>query len=229
MRTTFKILIKSVGIIGILAIMLLLSIGYREYTVATQGMPIEKKVEEIQSDKNYVRIEEINKDFINAIVAIEDHRFYKHDGIDYIAIARATIKNIVAGDIVQGGSTITQQLAKNMYFNNEQKLKRKVAEVFVAEKLEKNYSKEEILELYANIIYFGDGNYGIKEASEGYFNKSPKALTTDEATLLAGLPQAPSRFALSKNYEAAKKRQKQVLEAMVLNGYLTPYLADAAF
>lgn len=229
MKKILKTFITTMGATGLLIMVLLLSIGYVEYNKAVGQMPIEEKIETIQAKKGYVHIEEMNQDFLNAIVAIEDHRFYKHDGIDYISIGRATFENIRAGKIVQGGSTLTQQLAKNIYFSSEQKLKRKMAELFVAHELEKECSKEEILELYANIVYFGDGNYGIGEASHGYFNKSPKALTTEEATLLAGLPQAPSKFALSKNYEGAKKRQKQVLQAMVVNGYLTPYLAQNAF
>ena len=148
------------------------------------------------------------------MVAIEDHRFYSHGALDYISICRATLNNIKARRVVEGGSTITQQLAKNLCLSNERSFKRKFKEVLLAFELEKKYSKEEILELYVNVINFGDGNIGIGQAAKGYFGKSAKYLTYGEATMLAGLPQAPSVYALSNNNELCKKRQSQVINAL---------------
>ena len=156
-----------------------------------------------------------------AVVAVEDHRFYKHFGIDIIAIGRATFNDLRAFSFVEGGSTITQQLAKNQYFTQEKKITRKIAETMLAFKLEKEYEKDEILELYINTIYFGNGYYGIKEASMGYFGKLPKDLTDSECIMLAGIPNAPSVYALTENPDLAKQRQKQVIAKMIRHKALT--------
>lgn len=174
---------------------------------------IESIINEIQSNSNYVQAKDINRTFLNAIVAIEDHRFYEHGAIDLISIARATLINIKNKEILEGGSTITQQLVKNVFLDMNQTFERKINEIFLVFELEKLYSKEEILELYVNVVYYGDGYTGIKAACNGYFNKQPKDLTEDEATLLAGLPQAPSLYALNNNYERALDRQQEVIEA----------------
>ena len=131
-----------------------------------------------------------------------------------MSIGRAIEKNIKAKRLVEGGSTITQQLAKNMYFNFDKKFSRKIAELFVAFDLESKYKKQEILSMYINVIYFGNGYYGLNEASNGYFDKSVDKLTFDEITLLAGLPNAPSAFSLNDNLDLAKKRQKLVQDAI---------------
>lgn len=159
---------------------------------------------------------------MDAIVAVEDHRFKEHGPIDIIAIGRAIFSNIRAKEFNEGGSTITQQVAKNLYFITEDDVvSRKVAEVFVAIDLEKNYSKDDILEFYINTIYFGEGYYGIKEASNGYYEKEPKDLNLYEATLLAGVPNAPSVYAPTINPDLAKSRQGKVIRSMVEYGYLT--------
>ena len=128
-----------------------------------------------------------------------------------------------AHGIVGGGSTITQQLAKNLYFDYQPSYLRKVSEIFVAYDLEKKLRKKEILELYVNVINYGDNHIGIYEAAHGYFHKEPSELTIDEATLLAGLPQSPSNYQLSNHYKEARLRQKQVLEAMVDTDVLTSH------
>lgn len=184
------------------------------YNEAINIGDMESVVEEIQSNDSYIKIEDISKDFLDAIVAIEDKRFYKHGAIDLKGLIRAVVRNIQAGELVQGGSTITQQVVKNIYFDNDQSMERKVAEMRLAFEMEMNYDKDEILELYVNIIYFGDNNYGIKAASNNYFNKAPSELTYDESTLLAGLPQAPSAYALSENMDLAVQRQQYVIEAL---------------
>ena len=213
----FKLIRKLIKLILIAAILVGAFIGltgYFKYKGAIEATPIREKVTSIQESINYTPLDEISTDFTDAIVAIEDHRFYEHGAVDPIALARATLINLREKEVLQGGSTLTQQVAKNIYFENDQNFVRKVAELFVAYNLEKIYSKDEILELYVNVIYYGDGNYGIKEASENYFGKLPSELTYDEATLLAGLPQAPSAYALSTNYERAKQRQSEVIEAL---------------
>ena len=141
-------------------------------------------------------------------------------GIDIIAIARAAWNNIKSWSLREGGSTITQQLAKNLYFTQERSFIRKAAEVFMAFRLERTYSKDEILELYVNSIYFGDGYYCVRVASEGYFGKEPADMTDDEATLLAGIPNAPSVYSLTANPDLASQRQQYVLQQMVKYGYL---------
>ena len=191
--------------------------GYKIYKEAITTISIEEAVENMRDKESFVSIESIDQDFLNAMVAVEDHRFYQHGAVDSIGIARAVLTNIVKGELVQGGSSITQQLAKNMYFTYEQTLIRKIAELMVAIDLEEKYSKEEILELYVNGIYFGNGCYGIGEASEYFLGKGPEDLTIEESALLAGLPQSPSRYA--KNQALASKRQQVVLMAMKENGY----------
>lgn len=153
---------------------------------------------------------------------MEDHRFKEHGAIDIIALIRATISNIQAKEFNEGGSTITQQVAKNLYFITEDDVvSRKIAEALVSFDLEKNYSKDDILEFYINTIYFGEGYYGIKEASNGYYKKEPKDMNLDESTMLAGVPNAPSVYAPTINPDLAKNRQAKVLRSMVEYGYLS--------
>lgn len=207
-------LFKMSMILGLSLIFLLMSAGYVGYTDKIEEIPLQEKVKTIQQDPDYVTLDQIDEQFLNAIVATEDRRFYNHGAMDVISLTRAVLTNLVEGKFVQGGSTITQQLAKNMYFSGDKTVMRKIEELFMAFNLERDYSKKEILEMYVNIIYYGDGYTGIKEACEGYFQKMPKELSFDEATLLAGLPQAPSRYALSTNYTEAKKRQSQVIACL---------------
>ena len=157
----------------------------------------------------------------NAVVSVEDHRFFNHPGIDIIAIGRAVVNDIRAMSLVEGGSTITQQLAKNIYFTQEKKFTRKIAEIFMSFEIEKHYSKNDILELYINTCYFGNGYYSIKDASLGYFNKEPQNMSDAENILLAGIPNAPSIYSPYENFALSKQRQKQVLASMVKNEYLT--------
>lgn len=211
-------LIKKLIKLGLIVVILVGSVigllGYFKYKEAISEMPIRKVVASIREDTNFVPLAEITPDFTDAIVAIEDHRFYEHGAFDFISLVRATFANLYAKEVTQGGSTLTQQVAKNLYFSNDQSFIRKVAELFVAFDLERIYNKDDVLELYVNVIYYGDGNYGIKEASENYFGKVPAGLSYDEATLLAGLPQAPSSYALSSHYDRAKQRQSEVIEAL---------------
>ena len=191
------------------------------YREAITEMSLEDKVNEIRSKEHYTVFADLPETYVDAVLSVEDHRFYGHIGIDPIAITRAVINDLKAGAFVEGGSTVTQQLAKNMYFTQEKELQRKVAEVFVAFDLEQNYSKNEILELYVNTIYYGNGYYCVKDASEGYFGKAPNDMTDYESTLLAGIPNAPSKYAPTVSPELAQKRQEQVLARLVKCGYFT--------
>ena len=195
--------------------------GYAVYLAAIQETSLSDMVASIQSKETYTEYEELPEVYVQAVVSVEDKRFYRHMGVDVIAIGRAVLRDIQAGAFVEGGSTITQQLAKNMYFGQEKELIRKVAEVFVALDLERSYSKEDIFELYVNTIYFGDGYYDVGSASNGYFGKIPEEMTDYESTLLAGIPNAPSRYAPTKNPDLAAKRQLQVLRRMRACGYFS--------
>ena len=200
--------------------------GYRAYNNALKETPLEEKVAEIREDENYTKIEEMPKIYLNAVISVEDKRFYMHKGIDPISLGRAIVNDIKTMSFAEGGSTITQQLAKNSYFTQKKEITRKVSEAFMAIEIEKNYEKNEILELYLNTSYFGDGCYTVKEASRHYFDKEPSEMTDYEATLLAGVPNAPSVYAPTKNLDLAHKRQKQVLNKMVECGYLTENEAE---
>mgnify|MGYP004656099151 CR=1 FL=1 len=192
--------------------------GYRLYNEAIIDMPISVMAQDIKEKENYTELSDMTKTYKEAVVAVEDHRFYYHDGVDIISITRAIINDIKAMAFVEGGSTITQQLAKNTYFTQEKKLTRKIAEVFMAAEIEKECTKDEILELYLNSCYFGDGCYTVSEASRHYFNKEPIDMTDYESTMLAGIPNAPSVYAPTKNPKLAKQRQRQVLDKMVEYG-----------
>ena len=217
--------IKKVIFIGILVAvsitLLVIGNGYNMYKGALEQMPVSKKVASIIEKENYSKIDEIPQIYKDAVISVEDHRFYKHNGVDIIAIGRAFVNDIKAMEFVEGGSTITQQLAKNIYFTQEKKITRKIAEVFMAFEIEKEYDKNQILELYLNTSYFGDGYYTVKEACKGYFNKELKEMTDYECILLAGIPNAPSVYAPTKNPELAIQRQKQVMNKMVEYEYLT--------
>lgn len=194
--------------------------GYNMYKDAIKTTSIENKISEIKSKENYTKLEEIPDIYKDAVIAVEDHRFYDHNGIDLIAIGRATLNDIKKMSFVEGGSTITQQLAKNTYFTQEKKIERKFAEVFMAFEIEKKCEKDEILELYINTSFFGDNCYTVKEASRHYFNKESIDMTDYESVMLAGIPNAPSIYAPTQNLELAKQRQKQVLTKMVEYEYL---------
>lgn len=199
----------------------LLHEGYQMYEEALAETPVQQVIESIQAKPSYTPLEQIPQLYQNAVVAAEDHRFYKHNGLDYIAIGRAMYRNVKAGELNEGGSTITQQLAKNQFFTQKKQLTRKVAEIFMVREIEKLYEKEEILELYMNSVYYGDGYYCIADASMGYFGKQPWQMSAYECTLLAGIPNAPSVYAPTVNPELAAQRQQQVISDMVRWGYLT--------
>lgn len=197
------------------------AMGYGMYKSQINEKSIEERIEEIRDDKNFTPLSQIPEIYKDAVISVEDSRFYRHSGVDVVALFRAVFTNIREKDFVQGGSTITQQFAKNLLFSHKQSFSRKIAELFATYDIEKNYKKDEILELYMNVIYYGDGYYSIREASIGYFGKEPMDLNDYEATLLAGIPNAPSVYAPTKNPELAQKRQDKVLECMVEEKVIT--------
>lgn len=216
-----KKLFITIIVLIILICSILFLIGHTYYSKALKEKPLITRVDEITNQENFVKFEDMSPYYRNAVISVEDHRFYDHGPVDFIAIARATFTNIKNGKLQEGGSTITQQVAKNIVFSQERSWMRKIGEIFAAYDLEKNYTKKEIFELYVNTSYFGDGYYGIYDASHGYYNKSPKDLNLDESSMLAGVPNAPSVYAPTVNPDLAKKRQYHVLNSMLEYGYIT--------
>jgi penicillin-binding protein 1A len=178
--------------------------------------------------RELISLSEIPDHLINAVISIEDHLFFRHRGVNLKGVLRALWRNIMAGRIEEGGSSITQQLAKLLFLTPEKTYSRKVKEALLAIKIERRYTKEEILERYLNKVYFGHGTYGVEAASQFYFGKSAKDLDLAESALLAGLIKAPHRYSPIANPERAKTRQKIILRRMVRLGYISPSQADEA-
>ncbi|MBW2563876.1 MAG: PBP1A family penicillin-binding protein, partial [Deltaproteobacteria bacterium] len=188
-----------------------------------------RKIAELYHERRVVvPLSEMPAMLIEAFIASEDARFYKHQGVDFFSIVRAFIKNLEAGEIVQGGSTITQQVTKSFFLTPERSYNRKIKEAILAYRIDKTFSKQEILYLYLNQIYLGHAAYGVEAASENYFGKSAKELNLAECAILAGLPQAPSRYSPFRFPEKAKQRQIYVLNRMVAEGYITNIQATKA-
>lgn len=175
---------------------------------------------------NDVALKDVSQDFLVSIVAIEDHRFYSHRGFDPIGILRAIKANISAGGNAEGASTISQQYARLLFLTNEKTWSRKMTEAFLTTRLEAHYDKDTILQGYINTVYYGHGIYGIKNAARYYFNKEPKDLDLNEATMLAGVVNGPNYYSPFKDVKAAKKRQKLVLNQLVKQNYITQEKAD---
>lgn len=178
--------------------------------------------------RGHIRLRHLPPYLVNAVLATEDRRFHSHFGVDPIGLLRATIANLRAGNVVEGGSTITQQLAKNLFLSSERTIARKAQEGILALWLETKFSKSQILELYLNRVYFGGGAYGVEAAARRYFAKSARHVTLSEAALLAGLLKAPSRYAPTRSIKRSEARATQVISNMVEAGLLTPSLALAA-
>ena len=219
-------LIKRILLLAIIVIVAAASIvigqGYQMYLDAVEEISVEKKAAEIMEKEHYTTYDELPETYIKAIIAAEDRRFLYHRGFDIISTARAAWRNIKSKEIVEGGSTITQQLGRIMYFSQEKKYSRKVAEVLVAGRIEELYEKEKILELYVNTIYFGSGYYSVYDACMGYFGKAPSEMNDYECTMLAGIPNAPSVYSPDVNPTLAEQRRQQVLVCMAEAGYIEP-------
>ncbi len=174
----------------------------------------------------HVDLEQVPEHLRNALLATEDRRFFDHRGLDYRAVVRAALRNLVAGRIVQGAGTITQQLARTLYLTREQTFRRKIAETHLAFQLERRYDKEQILEMYLNEVYFGGGAYGIEAAAQHYFDKSVDELTLNESAVLVGVLTSPTAYSPFNNPEATQRRRNVVLQSMVDAGYLVPEAAE---
>jgi len=229
----------GIGLIATLAVFLIGLLGYLGILLAGNYVIDEKKLvmnsatELVDEDgdlitklyfenREPISIDNIPDHVQEAFVAIEDSRFYEHHGLDVKAIGRALYRDILAGGKVEGGSTITQQLAKNVFLTNDKSWLRKTKEAVIAINLERSYSKEKILEMYLNQIYFGHGAYGIQSASTMFFNKPASELSVEEGAMLAGLPKAPSNYSPINHPEESKDRRDLVLTLMEKHDYLTP-------
>ncbi|WP_378954987.1 transglycosylase domain-containing protein [Pelosinus sp. sgz500959] len=196
----------------------------RTYRVIALKSAVNSKLDQ----RNYIKIQYIPLTMQQTIIAVEDNRFYRHMGFDIEGILRAMLVNMQTGSFSEGGSTITQQLVKNLFLSQEKTYGRKVEEFVLAIDMELRYSKEEILEMYLNSIYFGSGAYGIGDAARIYFDKAPVNLNLAESAMLAGLPNAPSLYSPYVDFKAAKQRQAIVLSVMARNGYIGPQSAEEA-
>ena len=232
MRLKYILLIAAVSIV--------VGIAFGGYFAINRGIPSIKEISEyrpldgtkVYDDEDsllgelkiekgiYVPVQNMPEHMINAVIAVEDARFWRHEGIDYLAIVRAIFKDILYGELKEGGSTITQQLAKVMFLTPEKTIKRKLREAALAIKIEKNLDKKAILELYLNKVYFGHGAYGVEMASRIYFGKSVKDLTLSEAAIIAGLIRAPSAYSPFNNIQRARGRQLTVLSRMEEEGFI---------
>lgn len=193
---------------------------------AKSDLTIAQAAEQIRADADFIKYDDLPQFYIDAVVSVEDRRFFEHSGISVKSILRAVFYDLKNKSFDQGGSTITQQLAKNVWFYEEKRMERKFAEVFAAFSLESELTKNELFELYVNTIYFGSGYYGIGEAAQGYFGKSPSELSDYECAMLAGLPNAPSAYSPDDAPELAHQRMEIVLQAMCDNGKLTEEEAE---
>lgn len=233
-------ILVSIGLIGMIA-------GGVTFAVIAAGAPKldEKKLKDSYSStifdkegeeitevgaqkRTYISYNDIPKKLEEAVLATEDARFYEHSGVDIIRLGGAVIANVTQGFGSQGGSTITQQVIKNSFFTHEKTITRKIQELWMAFQLEQKYSKQEILEMYLNKIYYHPEYYGVGKAAEGFYGKELKDLELHEAAMLAGIPQSPTRFDPRKNPESAEKRRNIVLNLMVKQGFITEQEAEEA-
>ena len=200
--------------------------GYEMYSHALEEKSISEMAADIKSRCRFAEYKELPAFYVNAVIASEDRNFFGHNGIDVFAICRAVLHDIKVKAPEQGGSTITQQLAKNEYFTQEKRLERKLAEFFMAIKIENELSKEEIFALYSNSIYFGSGYYGLESAAKGYFGKDITELSEYECAMLAGIPNVPTAYSPDSSPELARERTEKVIENMVSAEYITEEQAD---
>lgn len=182
---------------------------------------MEEVIDPIRQSPDWTPLKNMPREVPQALIAIEDHEFYSHGAIAPEGILRAALANINAGEVVQGGSTLTQQFVKNVFLSHEQSMERKIEEAILSLMLEQNYSKDEILELYLNTTYLGAGASGITQAAKVYFGKAPSALTLAEAAVIAALPYAPSALNPLENPEGCRKRQLLVLDSMLKYGFIS--------
>ena len=214
-------IILGIIILAIIVVLAYLGIIYNEVNTEIKAGKIEKTVEGIRSRNTYVKKEKIDELYLKAVIAAEDRRYYSHGAVDLVGFSRAMYNNIISMKLKEGGSTITQQLSKNIFLDQRAEIDRKIKELFYSIELEKKYSKDDILELYVNTSYFGAGYYGIGPATKGYYDKIPEKLSLNEAAFLAGVPNAPSVYNPYEHYDLAVQRRNIVLKKMVFNGDIT--------
>ena len=214
-------IILGIIILAIIVVLAYLGIIYNEVNTEIKAGKIEKTVEGIRSRNTYVKKEKIDELYLKAVIAAEDRRYYSHGAVDVVGFSRAMYNNIISMKLKEGGSTITQQLSKNIFLDQRAEIDRKIKELFYSIELEKKYSKDDILELYVNTSYFGAGYYGIGPATKGYYDKTPEKLSLNEAAFLAGVPNAPSVYNPYEHYDLAVQRRNIVLKKMVFNGDIT--------
>lgn len=214
-------IILGIIILAIIVVLAYLGIIYNEVNTEIKAGKIEKTVEGIRSRNTYIKKEKIDELYLKAVIAAEDRRYYSHGAVDVVGFSRAMYNNIISMKLKEGGSTITQQLSKNIFLDQRAEIDRKIKELFYSIELEKKYSKDDILELYVNTSYFGAGYYGIGPATKGYYDKTPEKLSLNEAAFLAGVPNAPSVYNPYEHYDLAVQRRNIVLKKMVFNGDIT--------
>ena len=214
-------IILGIIILAIIVVLAYLGIIYNEVNTEIKAGKIEKTVEGIRSRNTYVKKDKIDELYLKAVIAAEDRRYYSHGAVDVVGFSRAMYNNIISMKLKEGGSTITQQLSKNIFLDQRAEIDRKIKELFYSIELEKKYSKDDILELYVNTSYFGAGYYGIGPATQGYYGKTPEKLSLNEAAFLAGVPNAPSAYNPYEHYDLAVQRRNIVLKKMVFNGDIT--------
>jgi len=221
MTKILKRICRLLLLILLVILLTLLGQGYFRYRREIERKPMNQAVEEYTAREEYAEFDQIDEDFVHAVISVEDKRFFERKGYDFIALFRALYHNLAAGKMVEGGSTISEQIAKNLYLDGVvDGLEDKMAEIFLMMDLEKNYSKEELFALYANMNYYGDGNWGIRDAAKSYYSLDCNDLSLGKAAILAGIPNAPAIYQLSDGYDLAKKRQEWVLQTMLNNGYI---------
>ncbi len=213
MRVILLILASLVSAV-LIAAGVFAALGWKMFSEAVEERPVRQVYADMQSDEHYVSFDELPDFYVRAVTAVEDHDFWGHSGIDPSAICRALLHDLAEMEFAEGGSTITMQTAKNLYYTQDKRLERKAAEIFTAFELEDKLSKEQIFELYVNTIYFGSNYYGIYAASVGYYGVPPEELTDEQCAVLAGIPQAPSVYSPDENPELAEQRAQQVIAAM---------------
>ena len=226
MQTVFRVLRQLLRTVLLLALLVLVAAGgyfavtgHKLYERAIQGTPIDTLYSSISSREGFVSYAQLPQTYINAVISAEDSRFTHHKGVDPVSIARALVTDLRTGSFAEGGSTITQQLAKNELFTQEKQMARKAAEMFAARDIEDYYSKQQIFEMYAGSCYFGNQWSAVAQAAQGYFGKPTRELTRAECVVLAGLPNAPSGYAAGG--ELARRRALVVVERMERTKKLT--------
>ena len=210
LKNTGKFVIKTVLLLVLANLIYFGMSGWIMYRECITEYPVQQLVNEIQSQEDYVTLDEVSPDYIEALIASEDRVFYEHHGFNPISTFRALLTNIQEGYYAEGGSTITQQLAKNLYFSFDKKIERKVAELFMAWQIEEALEKDEILEVYLNVIYYGENCYGIEQAAQHYYAVSAKDLNAEQIEALVVTIKSPNNY--NPNVLTDRASLKRVIE-----------------